>query len=194
MSVPGVLVFRSSLASVHSVFTDLVIQMECQRPSLVLTPTASCSPTHVCGLRQGGWTFSSLSCIGRLTFLRRATLLCLNGGVTSQTARVCLETLMHISNGRFLLNVYTGVLVYGGNGLYRLDAGDLDWPAEEIGIQVDISRASSLRQQASMGNCQYSAKYIRDDVKGTYTYVMLTSSSVRNFIVSFGCFRCEEHL
>ena len=67
----------------------------------------------------------------------------------------------------FLLNVNTGVLVYGGNGLYRLDSGDLDWPAEEIGIQVDISRASSLRQQASMGNCQYSAKYIRDDVKGT---------------------------
>ena len=60
--------------------------------------------------------------------------------------------------------VMAGVYVYAGNGLYRLDEG---WPVEEFGVQVDISRASSLRSQVSLGNCQYSAKYLLNDVDGT---------------------------
>ena len=53
--------------------------------------------------------------------------------------------------------------IYAGNGLYRLDES---WPVSEFGAQIDISRASSLRDNLSLGNCQYSAKYLRDDVNG----------------------------
>ena len=66
----------------------------------------------------------------------------------------------------FMLITTIGVYVYAGNGLYRLDSDEGGWPVDEFGLQVDISR--SLRNLSSLGNCQYSAKYILNDVKGIY--------------------------
>jgi hypothetical protein len=56
--------------------------------------------------------------------------------------------------------------IYAGNYLSRIDPGLQDWPVEEIRDQVFISHSDANRQNGSWGNIMFSAKAIRDDIKG----------------------------
>jgi len=56
--------------------------------------------------------------------------------------------------------------VYAGNYLSQIDPTGGNWDVYEIHRQVDISREVPHREKGSWGNVHFSAKMIRDDVKG----------------------------
>lgn len=55
-----------------------------------------------------------------------------------------------------------------GNYLSRIDFDD--WPLDEIGRQVEISREPQHRVRGSLGNVMFSAKMFRDNIEGTVDF------------------------
>jgi len=56
--------------------------------------------------------------------------------------------------------------IYVANGVYRVDVSQSNWPVQEIVDQITISRDVGRRNQLSLGNILFSAKYFRDNTKG----------------------------